>query len=139
MNTRSFSKEFPNGYLWISMLLLAVFICFANVYKSYAALLTSEKLEKSKLVRLDAGLNDTSRLKLHDAKFISAITAHHVKSRRAGIYYFPEVQYSILEFEKFKPKLLGPELLKVEPEPEIRIQDWMLSPDIFSPVPKPVK
>jgi hypothetical protein len=46
MNNRSFSKGFPNGYLWISIILLIVFLCFASVYNSYgAALNTSKNIE----------------------------------------------------------------------------------------------
>ena len=46
MNTRSFSKGFPVGYQWIVILLLIVFLCFASIYKSYAAALnTSNTIE----------------------------------------------------------------------------------------------
>ena len=41
MNTRSFSKGFPCGYQWITMILLIVFLCFASVYNSYAAVQSS--------------------------------------------------------------------------------------------------
>lgn len=46
MNTTSFSKGFPIGYQWMSIILLIVFLCFASVYNSYgAALNTSKNIE----------------------------------------------------------------------------------------------
>ena len=43
MNTTSFSKGFPIGYQWISIILLIVFLCFASVYNSYGAVLNTSK------------------------------------------------------------------------------------------------
>ena len=52
MNARSFSKGFPVGYQWISIILLTVFLCFASIYNSYAAAINKSKTMKQELPKI---------------------------------------------------------------------------------------
>jgi hypothetical protein len=61
MNIRSFSKGFPVGYQWISIILLIAFLCFASIYHSYATALFPANIE------------------------------HHDQSIGAGIYDFSDI------------------------------------------------